>query len=168
MQTASLLLALVLCLAGIFISLVSFTGAWLIALASVLLVVMTASGSPGWPVALSFLAICVLLEVFDFFAGVWGVSRRGGSALAGWAALFGGLAGMVAGAIIPVPVVGSLIGLLAGSFVCAYAVEKHRLQHHDQAARIARGAVWARLGVMLAKTVAALGMTAYLCYALWV
>lgn len=159
-------LVVVLSLAGVLVSLMSFTGAWLISLAAVLLIVLRPDGEPGWWVAGSFLAVSTGLEIFDFFAGNWGVSRRGGSAAAGWAALGGGLVGMVLGAWIPVPVLGSLIGLLAGSFVCAYAVERRRLDHVGQAAHIARGVVWARLLVMMTKTVAALGMAGYLWYAL--
>jgi uncharacterized protein YqgC (DUF456 family) len=158
------LLMAVLSLAGVLVSLASFTGAWLIALAALVFVWMGAADVQGWWIAGLFLVFCVGLEIFDFFAGKWGVSRRGGSSAAGWAALGGGLLGMVLGAMIPLPVLGSFIGMLAGSFGAAYWVEKRRLMHGAKAAHIARGAVWARLMVMFVKTVAALGMTFYLWY----
>jgi uncharacterized protein YqgC (DUF456 family) len=111
-----------------------------------------------------FLAVSLLVEVFDFFAGQLGVTRRGGSARAGWAALVGGFAGMLAGSLLPIPVLGSLLGMAAGSFLFAYWVERRRLQQDAQAAHIAWGAVWARLAVMFVKTITALGMMVYLWY----
>jgi len=123
--------------------------------------------APGWWVNSAFVGVSIVMELYDFLAGKWGVTRRGGSAAASWAALFGGIAGIFAGGLIPIPLVGSLIGMMLGSFLCAYAVEMRRLRHDAQAAHIARGAVWARLQVMVVKTVVALGMTGYLWYAVW-
>jgi len=153
-----------LCLVGILVSLFSFTGAWLIAASAALLCWIRPDGAPGWWLVGTFLAVSVLIEVFDFFAGSFGISRRGGSAKAGWAALFGGILGMIAGSFIPVPILGSLFGMCAGSFIFAFWVERSRLQHDAQAAHIAWGAVWARLSVMFIKTITALGMAAYLLY----
>ena len=53
-------------------------------------------------------------------------------------------------------------GMLVGSFACAFAVERYRLKHSGQAARIAWGAVIARLLVILLKVAATLGMTVVL------
>jgi uncharacterized protein YqgC (DUF456 family) len=75
---------------------------------------------------------------------------------------------MILGTFIPIPVIGSFIGLIAGSFLFAYWVERRRLVHNGNAAHIARGAVWARLLVMFVKTVVALAMTGYLWYVLLV
>lgn len=158
--------AALLCLAGIFISLLSFTGAWLVCLAAGLCLWVRPDDTPGWWTVAAFLAISALLEAFDFFAGHLGVTRRGGSAAAGWAALAGGLLGMLAGSILPLPLIGSLFGMMGGSFAFAFWVERRRLEHGGEAARIARGAVYARLAVMFLKTVAALGMSAYLWYSL--
>lgn len=158
--------AIMFCLIGIMLSLISFTGAWLIALSAVMLILLRADDAPGWWVAGMLLAGSAALEVFDFFAAKWGVARRGGSSAAGWAALFGGLGGMLLGSLIPLPVIGSLVGLIAGSYFAAYHVERRRLLRDDAAAHIARGAVWARLMVMLVKTMAAIAMTFYLWYSL--
>lgn len=155
--------AVLFCLAGILISLFSFTGSWLVVLASLLLFWLRDDGAVTGSMIIWFIVISILVELFDFFAGNVGIARRGGSRAAGWAALAGGLIGMVFGSFIPVPVLGSLIGMCAGSFAFAFAVEHRRLQQHRKAAHIARGAVWARLGVMFVKVTATLGMTA----ALW-
>lgn len=156
--------AILLCFAGVFVSLLSITGGWLIAASAALLTWYRPDAQPGWTLVIILLVACVLVEVADAVAGSLGISRRGGSAKAGWAALFGGLIGMVLGGFIPVPILGSLIGMCAGSFACAFWVERNRLQHDAHAAHIAWGAVWARLGVMVIKTVAALGMSAAMWY----
>ncbi len=156
--------AVLLCLIGLFISLLSISGTWLVALAAALLTWCRDDSLPGWPLVAVLLALSVVVEVIDFVAGSLGIARRGGSSAAGWAALIGGLFGMVAGSIIPIPVVGGIIGMCAGSFAFAFWVERRRLQHDAHAAHIAWGAVWARLGVMFIKTLATLGMTAAMWY----
>jgi uncharacterized protein YqgC (DUF456 family) len=158
--------AALLCFSGILLSLIAISGTWLVALAAGLLLWFRPDDAPGWIMVISFILLSTAMEFVEFIAGSLGIARRGGSAAAGWAALFGGIIGMILGAFIPVPVIGSLMGMLIGSFVFAYWVERRRLQHDSQAAHIARGAVWAKLSVMFFKTVATLGMTAYLWYGL--
>jgi hypothetical protein len=58
--------------------------------------------------------------------------------------------------------VGSLVGMLIGSFALAYAVERRRLNDGPQAAHIARGAVLARLLMIFLKVAVTLGMSAWL------
>jgi uncharacterized protein YqgC (DUF456 family) len=157
-----------LCLAGVALSAVSFSGTWFVAGAALLAMILREAPFPGWATVLSFLAICVLTEVVEFFAGAWGVTRRGGSQWAGIAAMIGGLAGMLLGGLIPLPVLGSLLGMFAGSFGLAYAVEMHRLKESGRAAHIARGAVIARVLVIILKTAASLGMAAFLLLGLLV
>ena len=156
--------AILLCLVGILVSLFAFSGTWFVSGAAAILLWCRPDDAPGWWVVGSFLAISAALEAFDFFAGNLGISRRGGSARAGWAALVGGLVGMVVGSFAPIPIISSLLGMLIGSFAFAFWVEQKRLQQDTQAAHIAWGAVWARLWVMFVKTCAALGMTGYLWY----
>jgi len=169
--------AFMLCMAGVFVSLLSFTGSWLVAGAAALLTVVRADGEPGWVFTGVLLGLCVAVEVFDAVAGSLGITRRGGSRAAGWAALGGGFLGMFAGGLIPVPLLGSVIGMCAGSFSAAFWVERRRLvreaggaagDYGSRAAHIATGAVWARLAVMLVKTLSALGMAVALGYRVWV
>ncbi len=168
--------AFLLCVTGVFLSLLSFTGSWLVAGAAALLTVVRADGEPGWVLTGVLLGLCVAIEVVDAVAGSLGITRRGGSRAAGWAALGGGFVGMFAGGLIPVPLLGSVIGMCAGSFAAAFWVERRRLEreaagaagdHDARAAHIATGAVWARLAVMLIKTLAALGMAVVLGYRVW-
>jgi uncharacterized protein YqgC (DUF456 family) len=117
---------------------------------------------PGPATLLVFAGLSILVEAGEFLAGSWGVTRRGGSTGAGWAALIGGLLGLSLGTFIPIPLAGNLLGMGLGSFGFVYAVERVRLRRSGPAAHIAMGAVVARLAILLVKVLATLGMTAWL------
>jgi len=152
----------VLCLVGALLSALSLSGTWFVVAATALAGVLRWGRFPGlWTVAV-FVLICAGVEVVEAFAGSWGVMRRGGSRLAGVAALAGGLLGLVFGSLLPIPVLGSLLGMVAGSFVFVFAVESHRLKSTGRAADVAWGAVAARLAMLFLKVVVTLGMTGVL------
>ncbi|AKJ65576.1 DUF456 family protein [Kiritimatiella glycovorans] len=152
-----------LCLAGVATSLFSLSGTWLVALAAGIACWWRWPEFPGLFTCGVFVLLCAAAEVVEFLAGTWGVRRRGGSAAAGWAALGGGLLGAVLGGIlIPVPVIGSLIGMFGLSFALAFLVEHRRLRHYGRAADIALGALLARIGVLFMKFGLAAGMAAVL------
>jgi uncharacterized protein YqgC (DUF456 family) len=149
-------LAALLCFIGFVLSCLSLSGTWVVFGATLLVAWKRWPDFPGIGTLMVFLLICISVEIVEAFAGAWGVQKRGGSKAAGWAALGGGLLGMLIGtAVIPVPVVGSLAGMIAGSFVCAFLVEQSKMKHTDHAAHVATGAVLARLGVIFLKV----GMT---------
>jgi len=153
----------VLCGAGVVLSCLSISGTWLVVLAAALAAILSGPAFPGWWTVILFALLSAGCEAFESVAGVWGVTRRGGSGWAGFAAVVGGLLGMIlGGVVIPIPVLGSLVGMLAGSFALAYVAERHRLKRADHAAHIARGAVVARIMVMLVKLGATLAMILWL------
>lgn len=151
-------LAALICLAGFLLSCLSLSGTWLILAASGLLSWYRWPEYPGIGTIAVLLLIAIGVEVMEALAAAWGVARRGGSKAAGWAALGGGFLGMILGGFIPVPVFGSLIGMLAGSFTCAFLVEHARMQKADHAVHVATGAVMARLSIIFLKIAASLLM----------
>jgi uncharacterized protein len=150
-----------LCLAGIVLSCLSLSGTWLVLLAGAIAALLRPGEFPGIWTVVVFAVLSAVVELLEALAGTWGVRRKGGSKLAGFAALAGGIAGMCLGGMV-FPIVGSLVGLMAGSFIPVFLIENHRLKKADQAAGIAVGAVVARVLVILLKVVATLGMTGYL------
>jgi uncharacterized protein YqgC (DUF456 family) len=151
-----------LCIGGVLLSCLSISGTWLVAGAAAIAAVAWKDAFPGpWTVAV-FLALCIAVEAWETVAGAWGVRRRGGSAVAGFAAVAGGMLGLLAGAALPVPVFGPLLGMAAGSFGLVFVVEVRRLRRADQAASIAWGSVLARISVVLVKVAVTLGMVGYL------
>ncbi|MBT8046316.1 MAG: DUF456 family protein, partial [Pontiella sp.] len=59
--------------------------------------------------------------------------------------------GMVLGTFIPIPIFGNLIGMMLGSFGCAFLVEHSKMKKATHAAHVATGAVLARVGVIFIK-----------------
>lgn len=153
-----------LCAGGVGLSLVSLSGTWLVGAAALVAAMLNGWVDPGWGVVLVFFGIAGAIELAEFVAGVYGVQRRGGSRWAGLAALGGGIAGGLLGILVPVWLVGSLVGMFAGSFLAVFAVEYRRTRHRGQAVHVARGAVVARVAVLLLKIGATAGMCVYLAW----
>jgi len=152
-------LTFLLCTIGLILSSLAFSGTWLVLFAA--LITKLSIGFPTLGTLIVFALLCIATEALEALAGFLGVQKRGGSKRAGWAALLGGLLGAVIGSAV-FPILGTLIGMLLGSFALAYAAEALLAKKHAEAAHIARGAVWARLGVMLLKTLLTAGMSLWL------
>jgi len=157
----------VFCLTGIFLSLFSLSGTWLVVGAAILAVFLPGENSPGIWTVLSFLVLALLIEVLEWVAGSWGVYKRGGSGLGSLMALIGGVLGFFLGFTIPIPLIGNFIGMLLLSFLLVFWVERQRLGHDRQAVHIALGAVLARVYMVLVKTGVALGMSFWLLWNLY-
>lgn len=151
-----------LCLVGVFLSCLGISGTWLVVGGTLMAAWIRPDPFPGWWTVGVFAVLSGLVELAEALAGLWGVRRRGGSKLAGFMAVLGGLAGLLLGSLIPIPVVGSLLGMVAGSFGLVFAVETFRLKHTQKAARIAWGAVIAHVLVILLKVLMTLGLAAWL------
>lgn len=151
-------LAALLCLIGFVLSCLSLSGTWVVFGASLLVAWKRWPDFPGLSTLIIFLVLCIAVEVAEAFAAAWGVQKRGGSKAAGWAALAGGFLGMLLGGLIPVPVIGNLIGMVVGSFGCAFLVEHAKMKKSQHAAHVAAGAVLARLAVIFLKVGVTMGM----------
>ena len=151
-------LASLICIGGLVISCLSLSGTWAVLLATGLLAWIRWPEFPSIGTFIAFLLLCIGVEILEALAGAWGIQKRGGSKAAGWAALGGGFLGMIFGGFIPVPILGNLIGMLMGSFGCAFWVEHSRMKKADHAAHVAFGAVLARLGVIFLKIGVTLAM----------
>ncbi len=157
----------VLCLTGIFLSLFSLSGTWLVVGAAILAFFLPGEHAPGIWTVLFFLVLALLMEVLEWVAGAWGVNKRGGSSLGSLMALIGGVLGFFLGFMIPIPLIGNFVGMLLLSFLLVFWVERQRLGHDRQAAHIAWGAVLARVYMVLVKTGVALGMSFWLLWNLY-
>ncbi len=152
-------LAALLCLIGFILSCLSLSGTWVVFGAAGLIAWARWPAFPGPAALIAFLLTCVAVEVLEALAASWGVQKRGGSKAAGWAALGGGFLGMIFGGLIPIPIIGNLLGMLIGSFGLAFLVEHAKMKKADHAARVATGAVLARLAVIFLKVGVTVAMT---------
>ncbi|MFO7871816.1 MAG: DUF456 family protein [Kiritimatiellia bacterium] len=158
------ILVVVMCLAGIVLSVLGISGTWLVAAAAVTaLVFHGGEGFPGLWTIVAFILVAGAVEGLEALSGALGVRKRGGSAAGALAALAGAVIGLLLGtALIPVPVLGSVAGMVICSFGLTFAVEWYRLKKSRPAAGIAFGTVVARFAVALMKLVVTLAMTAFL------
>lgn len=150
-----------LCAFGLLLSAVGISGMWLVVVAAAVAVPLGGPGFPSWWTVGMFAVAAAVVDGCEWFASHVGVRRRGGSRLAGLAAMAGGLVGMVAGSFI-VPVIGSLLGMMAGSFGFAYAVERRRLRAASPASQIATGALLAVVFVLFLKVTVTLVLAVWL------
>ncbi len=148
------------CLAGILLSALGFSGTWMVVATAAFAAWFEGPEFPHVGTVIAFAVVAAVVEGVEWMASVWGVSRRGGSRAAGFAAMGGGLLGTLLGQmILPIPLLGGLLGMLAGSFGLAYAVEWRRLRRHGRAASIATGVLVARLLVIVIKATVTLGLS---------
>ena len=158
----SMVLVVLLCAAGLVLSCLSVSGTWLVVAGTIIAAIIRGGVFPGIWTIIIFIVLSALVEVVEAVAGVWGVKKRGGSPLAGVMAVVGGLIGFAIGTFIPIPVIGSLLGMFVCSFGLVFAVERYRLKKDGVAVHIALGTVIARIFVLILKVTATLGMSACL------
>ena len=158
-HSAGMAMVAILCIIGVLLSTVSISGSWLITIAACLASILREDPFPGLATIAVFLLLSLIVEAMEALSGYWGVKRRGGSRLAGMVALVGSIVGFVAGSLIPIPIVGPLIGMLCCSFVGVFAVEYWRLRSVEHARSIAEGSVFARVFIIVIKVAMTLGMS---------
>ncbi|HNX27683.1 MAG TPA: DUF456 domain-containing protein [Phycisphaerae bacterium] len=80
----------------------------------------------GIPVLVLIVLLAALGEVLEFATSAVHVKKAGGSKSGSWGSLIGAVIGLTAGTfLIPVPVLGTLIGACGGAFLGAMLCEKH-------------------------------------------
>lgn len=106
----------------------------------------------GTPIVMTTLLIAVLAELIEFFIVKRLTQQYGGSRKAFWGAIIGGTAGLLVG--IPIPIVGSIIAGLLGTFVGAALVTYAETKQMISAHRVGWGAVIGRALSAISKTAA--------------
>lgn len=108
----------------------------------------------GWRLLLASTALAAAGEGLEFASGAAGAKLGGSSRRGTWGALVGGLVGAIAlTPVVPVPLVGTLLGALVGTFLGAWIGEATGpvARRHRDTLRAAVAAVVGRLGGLLAK-----------------
>jgi len=106
------------------------------------------------------LAIVLVAELIETFAAAGGARRAGASKTAMLASVIGAFIGGILFTLLPVPVVGTLLGVCVGAFIGAMAVEVAKGRGHKQSIRSGLGAAAGRLAGTLIKL--ALGAVVFL------
>jgi uncharacterized protein YqgC (DUF456 family) len=143
--------------AGLIAVVLGLPGTWLILITSALYSWLTGFSVITYQMLLGLLVLAVAAEVLEFWSGLWGARRYGGSKKAMLGTLIGGLGG----AIILTPmlfgfgaVVGAFFGAFAGGFVVTY-LEQRKM---NEAMRVGWGGLLGRVFAMVFKGAAVVTM----------
>ncbi|MBU0641043.1 MAG: DUF456 family protein [Planctomycetes bacterium] len=148
----------------LWLSLVFFglPGNWLMALSAMLTAWLRSSADASdhtpffsiWTLT-AVVLLATLGELAEFWAGVVGTAKAGGTRRGALGALVGGMVGAVAGTIfIPVPVLGSLLGGCAGACIGAWWLELRGGRDMNESMRAGVGAGVGMLAGRVVKVIA--------------
>ena len=120
--------------------------------------------------------VAIVGEVLEFAASALGASRMGGSKRGTVLAIFGSIGGAVfglfSGALIPIPIIGSLIASLlfgaGGAFIGAVAGERWAGKDWDASLQIGNAAFWGRLLGTVGKAVCGTIACGIFLAAIWI
>lgn len=153
---------LLLMAAGLFLNILGLPGLWLIVISAIVY---------GWVFGWTYVGVWtigvlvglgLLAELVELLAGAAGSKAAGGSKRGMIGAIAGGLVGGIAGTpLIPIPVIGTIVGSVAGCFIGAYSIEWWIGRTHGEAAVISYGAAKGRVVGLLAKTAFGVAMMAW-------
>ncbi len=143
--------------AGLIAVVLGLPGTWLILITSFLYSWLTGFSVITYQMLLGLLVLAVAAEVLEFWSGLWGARRYGGSKKAMMGTLIGGFIG----AIILSPllfgfgtVVGAFSGAFAGGFVLTY-LEQRKM---NEAVRVGWGGLLGKVFAMVFKGAAVVTM----------
>ena len=121
-----------------------------------IMVAVLAAGAWAGQVGLLVLGICIVLaaaaEVAEYLIIDRLNLRYGGSRLAFWGAIAGGIAGVMIG--MPIVIIGPLVAGFLGSFVGAALATLYETRRVEAAARVGWGALLGRMWAAAAKVAA--------------
>jgi uncharacterized protein YqgC (DUF456 family) len=155
------LILLALCVVGLAVNILGLPGLWLIVAAAVAYAWATAFAHLGLWGLITLVGLALLAELVEFLAGSAGAKAAGGSKRGMAGAVVGGLVGGILGTpFIPIPVLGTIIGAVAGSFAGAALVEYAIGRTAGHSFRVGVGAAKGRFWGIVSKSAIGLAMTA--------
>ena len=143
--------------AGLIAVVLGLPGTWLILITSVLYSWLGNFSVITYQMLLGLLLLAVAAEVLDFWSGLWGARRYGGTRKA----MLGTLLGGIIGAIILTPMVfgiGAVVGAFFGAFVGGFVVTYLEQRKMSEAMRVGWGGLLGRVFAMVFKGAAVISM----------
>jgi uncharacterized protein YqgC (DUF456 family) len=143
--------------AGLIAVVLGLPGTWLILITSALYSWLTGFSVITYQMLLGFLGLAVAAEALEFWSGLWGARRYGGSKKAMLGTLIGGLTG----AIVLSPMLfgfGTLVGAFLGAFAGGFIVTYLEQRKMSEAMRVGWGGLLGRVFAMVFKGAAVVTM----------
>ncbi len=160
-QVLTVVAVCLVCLFGVALTAVRMPGTWLLLGGVALYGLCTEWQTVTWGLLLLLTVLAIAGEIVEFFTSAVTARKAGGSRRAAWGGLVGGVLGMVfLSFLVPIPIIGSMVGALAGCFVGAAIAE---VSHHSHLGKSTRVGFFAALGMALGtagKVAFALAMSA--------
>ncbi len=99
------------------------------------------TGVFGWPVLITVTVLALIGELIEFFAGAGGAKKAGSGWLGALSAVGGAVLGALIGTpLIPVPVVGTILGACFGAGLATWGTERIAGKEHKASVRSGVGA----------------------------
>jgi uncharacterized protein YqgC (DUF456 family) len=115
---------LLMLVGGLVLNVVTLPGNWLVLLSAVLYGWATRWEFLAWGWLISLLVLAIVGELLELLAAGSAATKAGGSRLGAVGALVGALVGGIfLTGMIPIPILGTLVGILAGTFLGSAFVE---------------------------------------------
>ncbi len=148
------ILLIALLVTGWLLNILGLPGLWLMLIAHATFGMATGWGNyVGWESVIALFVLAVVAEVVEFVAGAAGSAKAGGTKRGMIGAIVGGLVGGIVGTgLIPIPILGTIIGAVGGSFAGAAMVERMIDSDTDRAIAIGIGAAKGRFWGILIKS----------------
>ena len=112
---------------------------------------------------LIILIILIFLEIIEFVLSSIAIKVYGGKTSSAFLSILGGFVGAITLGIL-VPIIGGLIGLIAGTYLVTYFNEKKSGKTHEEAIRIANSST---LGYVAAKAIKTMSIVIMGLYFIW-
>lgn len=145
------LLLLVVSLVGVALTLLTFSGAWLILLTAMVVQYF----QPGTFHTITLVVVAVLTlsgDVLEFASSGITARRAGASKRAGRWSIVGGIVGAILGSfLVPIPILGTLVGAAVGAGLGASAVHHSEGYTLGEVSRVGAAALSGRLAATLVK-----------------
>jgi uncharacterized protein len=138
---------------GLLLVLFTLPGLWLMTAAAAAYALLTHGRVLGVHVLWTLLILTVIGELLDWLAGAVGVGRAGGGRNAKIGALVGGIVGGIFLTFIPIPIVGTILGICLGSFIGAAGAEWYGGGQAAHSLRVGVGAAKGRVAGFIAKLI---------------
>ena len=147
------LILAVMMFVGLFLNIVGLPGLWLMVAAHAVYALATGwNVYVGWPSLIALLALGVAAEVVEFVAGAAGSKAAGGRRRGMIGAIVGGLVGAVFfTGLVPIPIVGTIIGVCIGTFLGA-AIAEYSGKGAAHSMRVGIGAAKGRFWGIVSKS----------------
>jgi uncharacterized protein YqgC (DUF456 family) len=119
-------------------------GNWLMLASTYLLAWWKWNADPrpfGWPILITITILALIGELIELVAGAGGAKKAGSGWLGALAAIGGGVMGALAGTvIIPIPILGTILGACFGAGIATWIVERITGKKQNESVRSGVGA----------------------------